>query len=71
MAVYSWCLYVTTPLVSGQRSYALGGWYIGLGKDKPRRVGIYISYVPTAEGARESMRSMSQWSLAEGWRKEK
>lgn len=58
------------PLVPSQKSYTAGGWYIELGRDKPR-VDIYISYVPTVKEAEDWMESMSRWKLPEGWRKEK
>ncbi len=59
------------PLVPSQKYYTTGGWHIGLGKDNPRDVNIYISYVPTVKEATEWMESMSRWKLGEGWRREK
>jgi len=58
------------PLVSGQRSYAAGGWYLEEAGER-RHVSIYVSYVPSAQLAAEWMESMSRWPVAEGWRGEK
>ncbi len=53
-------------LVPSQSSYAFGGWHLGK-LTSPRRVQIYVSYVPTEAIAADWMSDLGRRNVETGW----